>query len=57
MDEENDTPYMDSSEEFSYDEDEYGNSTRRKARFPMFGSKDAIPVFSLGMTFRGRKKI
>ena len=54
MDEGNDTPYMDSSEEYSYDEDEHGNSVRMKSRFPRFDSKAAIPIFSLGMTFRGR---
>ena len=53
MDEGNDTPYMDSSEEYSYDEDEHGNSFRMKSRFPRFDSKAAIPIFSLGMTFRG----
>ena len=56
MDEGNDTPYMDSSEEYSYDEDEHGNSVRMKSRFPRFDSKAAIPIFSLGMTFRGRRQ-
>lgn len=54
MDEGNDTPNMDSTEEYSYDEDEHGNSVRMKSRFPRFDSKAAVPIFSLGMTFWGR---
>lgn len=51
-----DPPMMDSSDEASYDEEEDGEGLRRQSRFARFDSKAEIPIFSLGMTFRGRKE-
>ena len=54
----NDTPYFDSSEEASYDDDEEPelNGCRRKSKFPRFDDTAALPVFSVGKTFRGREE-
>ncbi|CAL4993519.1 unnamed protein product [Urochloa decumbens] len=53
-----DTPYFDSSEEASYD-DEEGleiSGCRRKSKFPRFDETAQLPIFSVGMTFRGREE-
>ncbi|CAO2179371.1 unnamed protein product [Urochloa humidicola] len=53
-----DTPYFDSSEEASYDDEEVPESSgcRRKSRFPRFDDTAPIPIFTVGMTFRGREE-
>ncbi|TVU45368.1 hypothetical protein EJB05_04855, partial [Eragrostis curvula] len=54
----NDAPYFGSSEEASYDDEEGLDTSgiRRKSRFPRYDEKATIPVFSIGMTFRGREE-
>lgn len=58
LDDGSDTPYFDSSEEASYDEEEGSevNTVRRRSRFPRYDGKATIPVFAVGMTFRGREQ-
>lgn len=54
-----DTPYFDSSEEASYDDDDEGTEIiccRSKNRFPRFDDTAPLPVFTVGMTFRGREE-
>jgi hypothetical protein len=54
----NETPHFDSSEEASYDDDEGPEITdcMSKSKFPRFDDTATIPVFSIGMTFRGREE-
>lgn len=54
----NDTPYFDSSEEASYDDDEGPeiSGSRKKSKFPRLDDTAPLPVFSVGMTFRGREE-
>ena len=42
----------------SYDEEEGHeiSGCRRKSKFPRFDGTVALPVFSIGMTFRGREE-
>ena len=53
MEDDDDPPLMDSSEECSYDDDE-GEAIRRKGRFPRYDNDATFPIFSLGMIFSGR---
>ncbi|KAK8445163.1 hypothetical protein SEVIR_9G269700v4 [Setaria viridis] len=52
----NDTPYFDSSEEASYDDDEglEISGSRKKSKFLRFDGTAPLPIFLVGMTFRGR---
>jgi hypothetical protein len=54
----NDTPYFDSSEEASYDEEDgaYITRNRRKIKFSRFDNNATIPIFSVGMRLGGRKE-
>lgn len=56
LDDDTDTPFLDSSEEASYDDAEDGEAIRRKSRFPKYDSKAHTPKFEIGMTFAGRAK-
>ena len=46
------SPYLDSSEEYSYGEDSDGEIQRWKSLENRFDSKAEVPVFCLGMAFR-----
>jgi len=50
------SPYMDSSEEYSYGENSDGETERWKSLENRYDSKAPIPVFSLGMAFRDKKQ-
>jgi hypothetical protein len=56
LEEGNGTPYFDSSEEASYEDEEVNevHGIRKKSRFPRYSGKDPLPIFSEGMTFRGK---
>jgi hypothetical protein len=49
------SPYMDSSEEYSYGENSDGETERWKSLENRYDSKAPIPVFFLGMAFRDKK--
>ncbi|KAK3147635.1 hypothetical protein QOZ80_3BG0284930 [Eleusine coracana subsp. coracana] len=51
-----DPPMMDSSDEASYDEDDEGEALRKKSKYQRYDSKNEMPKFCLGMTFRDRKQ-
>ena len=46
---------MNSSDDYSYDEDSEGEAVRRKSTENRFDSKAHVPVFSLGMAFRSSR--
>jgi hypothetical protein len=50
------SPYVDSSEEYSYDENSDGETERWKSLENRFDSKAEVPIFSLGMTFRDSRQ-
>lgn len=50
------SPYMDSSEEYSYGKNCDGETERWKILENRYDSKTPIPVFSLGMAFRDKKQ-
>ena len=53
-DNDDEAPMIDSSDEYSYEEDDEGEAIRRKSRFPRFDSEAACPTFALGIIFAGR---
>jgi len=50
------SPALDSSEEFSYEENNDGETERWKSLENRFDSKAEVPVFSLGMAFRDSRQ-
>jgi hypothetical protein len=50
------SPYVDSSEEYSYDENSDGEIERWKSLENRFDSKAEVPIFSLGMAFRDNRQ-
>jgi len=46
------SPYLDSSDDYSYEENSEGETERWKSMENKYDSKAPIPVFSLGMVFR-----
>lgn len=44
-----------SDEDYSYDEDEDGQTVRRKSRYIRYNPETPIPHFSLGMAFTNKK--
>ncbi|CAO2036270.1 unnamed protein product [Urochloa humidicola] len=50
--EDSDSPYCDSSDEYSYEENSEGETERWKSQENRYDSKAPVPVFALGMAFR-----
>jgi len=50
------SPYVDSSQEYSYDENSDGETERWKSLENRFDSKAEVPIFSLGMAFRDSRQ-
>jgi predicted RNA-binding protein with PUA-like domain len=50
------SPYVDSSEEYSYDENSDCETERWKSLENRFDSKAEVPIFSLGMAFRDSRQ-
>jgi hypothetical protein len=50
------SPYLDSSEEYSYEENSDGESERWKSLENRFDSKAEVPVFCIGMAFRDSRQ-
>jgi len=46
------SPYLDSSEEYSYEDNSEGETVRWKSLENRYDSKAPVPIFSLGMCFR-----
>jgi hypothetical protein len=51
-----DSPYMNSSDEYSYEENSDGETVRWKSLENRYDSKASVPVFSLGMCFRDSRQ-
>jgi hypothetical protein len=54
--EDDDSPYMNSSDDYSYEEDSEGESVRWRSTENKYDSKAQVPIFALGMAFRSSRQ-
>jgi hypothetical protein len=54
--EDDDSPYLNSSDDYSYEEDSDGESFKWKSTENRYDSKAHVPVFALGMAFRSSRQ-